>query len=135
MSDWPTIQPILPEPATGLGARPVNRPGADRAFDRALAQAERTGDAALTRDEARAAAEELVSIVLVQPLLEQIRESNQAWGPFAPSSGEKQFQALLDAEIAQELTRATRFPLVERLARDLRGASGTDATSTLAVTA
>lgn len=80
-------------------------------------------------DEARRAAERLVSVVLVQPILKQVRETNQAAPPFAPTSGQKQFQSMLDAKLAQEITRSARFPLVERLARDMRERSPTDATA------
>lgn len=68
---------------------------------------------------ARAAAEQFVSIALVQPLLTQLRETNHAAPPFAPSSAEKQFQGLFDAQVAQRITRAKRFPLVEAVAAQL----------------
>ncbi len=73
---------------------------------------------------AREAAEQLVAIGLVQPVLKELRESNRASPPFAPSQGERQFRALLDAELAQRIVRAARFPLVERLARELLTAGG-----------
>jgi Rod binding domain-containing protein len=68
---------------------------------------------------ARDAAEQLVAIGLIQPVLKEFREGNRASPPFAPSPGERQFRALLDAELAQRISRAARFPLVERLAHDL----------------
>jgi Rod binding domain-containing protein len=70
-------------------------------------------------EQARDAAEKFVSISLVQPLLAQLRENSQAAPPFAPSNGEKQFRAMLDAHIAQEITHAARFPLVDGVARRL----------------
>ncbi len=75
---------------------------------------------------AREAAEQLVAIGLVQPVLKELRESNRASPPFAPSQGERQFRALMDAELAQRITRAAGFSLVERLAHDLlkRSAGG-----------
>jgi len=69
---------------------------------------------------ARKAAEEFVAMVFVDPILKKAREMNSAAPPFAPSTGEKQFGALLDAQIAQKITKAAHFPLVDRLARDLR---------------
>jgi hypothetical protein len=75
-------------------------------------------------EKAREAAEQLVAIGLVQPVLKELRESNRASPPFAPSQGERQFRALLDAELAQRIVRAARFPLVERLARELLTGSG-----------
>jgi Rod binding domain-containing protein len=87
---------------------------------------ERTGVAAIARDapaspeeEAREAARQFVSIALVQPILRQFREGSQAEGMFAPSKAELQFRAMQDAALAQRITRAANFPLVDRLARDL----------------
>lgn len=68
------------------------------------------------QQQARDTAEQFVSIGLVQPLLAQLRSTNQAAPPFAPSQAEKQFQSLLDANIAQQITRAKRFPLVDSIA-------------------
>lgn len=85
---------------------------------------------------ARRSAEQFVSMALVQPLLKQMRESNHAAPPFAPSQGEKQFQSLMDAEVAQRMVRAAHFPLVDRLARDmLMKVSGVDASRLGAVSA
>jgi len=77
--------------------------------------------------EARDAAEQLVAVVLIEPIFKRMRESNQAAPPFAPTNGEKQFQSMLDAKLAHEITSAARFPLVDRLARDLRSTQRTEA--------
>lgn len=69
--------------------------------------------------QAREAAEEFVSMALVQPLLAQLRETNHAAPPFKPTQGERQFQGLADAHIARQVVRSSRFPLVDRLARNL----------------
>ncbi len=71
-------------------------------------------------DEALQIARDLVAVSLVQPLLKEWRDSEQSPPPFGPGQAEKQFRALQDANLAQELTRASHFPLVDRLARDLR---------------
>ncbi len=63
---------------------------------------------------------------LVQPLLAQLRSSNNTAAPFAPSSGETQFQQMLDAQVSQNIVRAKQFPLVESVARKLLSASRTD---------
>lgn len=70
-------------------------------------------------ERARDTAERLVAQTLVLPVLRQVRESNEAAAPFAPGEGEKQFGALLDERIAEDITKAAGFPLVDRLARDL----------------
>lgn len=67
----------------------------------------------------REAAEQFVSITFLQPVLKQLRSASMAQGPFAPSAAEKQFQSLYDAELAQRLTKASSWPLVDRIAADL----------------
>ena len=74
---------------------------------------------ATPKERARAAAEQLVAITFVRPILEEMRRSNNAAPPFGPSSGEKQFRSFLDAKLADEITRSARVPLVDRIARDL----------------
>ncbi len=81
--------------------------------------ASRTGAAAGPEAQAREAAEQFVAIAMVQPILKEAREGTMAAGPFAPSSAERQFRALQDASVAQRITKAAHFPLVERLAGDL----------------
>lgn len=70
-------------------------------------------------ERARDTAADFVAQTLVLPILTQLRETNDAAGPFKPSSGEKQFGSLLDQRLAKDITRASSFPLVDRLARDL----------------
>jgi Rod binding domain-containing protein len=69
--------------------------------------------------QARDAAQQFVSTTLVQPLLKQLREMENAAPPFAAGPGEKQFRALMDAEVAQNITSASHFPLIDRVARQL----------------
>lgn len=88
----------------------------------------RAGDVPAAR--ARAAAEALVAQTFVGPVLKQLRESSEAAPPFAPGPGEKQFRALLDAELAQRMVSGWRLPLVERVARDLLRHHGADAVPT-----
>ncbi len=81
---------------------------------------------------ARRSAENFVSMTLIQPLLKQLRSSTNAAPPFAPTDGEKQFQGLMDGELAQRIVRTAQFPLVDRIAKDMmersrRAAGGTDA--------
>ncbi|MDX9910435.1 MAG: hypothetical protein RBS39_01250 [Phycisphaerales bacterium] len=97
------------------------------AFRDVLAQASGRGDAR-TREtpeqRARSAAEQLVAISFVQPILAQVREAKDAAPPFAPTEAEKQFGALMDARVAHELVRGSRLPLVDRLAQNLLARSG-----------
>ncbi len=87
----------------------------------------RAGDASRTPEQiARESAESLVAITLVQPILAQLRETNQAAPPFEPTPAEKQFRALQDARLAQDIVRHAKFPLVERVARGVLKQSGAD---------
>lgn len=102
-------------PALGVQGREA---GSSR-FAGLLRAAAPGGDAPTAPEKARAAAEQFVAIALVQPLLKQLRETSTAAPPFAPTEGEKQFQGLYDAEIAQRMVKAAHFPLVDRLAEQL----------------
>lgn len=73
----------------------------------------------ISPQQARKAAEEFVSLSLVQPVLAQLRKTNHAFGVFAPGEHEKQFGPLMDAEIALRVTKAQNFPLVDAVARNL----------------
>jgi Rod binding domain-containing protein len=117
---------------------PSPTPAAVRAD--AIAQRQRTFQSVLGRvaphepaktpqDEARETAEQLVTQTFIIPLLKQLREADRSAPPFAPSQGERQFRALGDAEVAQNITRSARFPLVERLAQDLLKRRGLDPAS------
>ncbi len=92
-----------------------------RDFATVLGTEQRRVDAAkLTPEqEAREAAEGLVAIALVQPLLAAARESSNAAEPFAPTEAEERFGSLIDADRARQLVRSGRFGIVDRLARDL----------------
>ncbi|MHC4976421.1 MAG: hypothetical protein ACYTF7_07425 [Planctomycetota bacterium] len=77
------------------------------------------GGRAMTAEDARGAAEELVAMTFVQPILSQMREMNNAAPPFAPGVAERRFGAMWDAEIAQRLVRSEGFGLVDAVARDV----------------
>jgi len=126
-----------------FGARtPVGGAGAmserQRSFAGLLAQEGVGATAAPVRsaERAREAASQLVAITFVQPILAQIRASDGAAEPFKATPAEKQFGALLDAELAQRVTQAARFPLVDRVARDLlRQSEAIEHTGTIGATA
>ncbi len=126
---------ISPSDTPGLSALNLSR--AARGVTRAFALAQDAAAASLTspdaaplqpradmtEDQARNAAADLVSISLVQPVLAQLRKTNNAWGPFQPGLHEKQFGPLLDAEVATRITRSMNFPIVDAVARNLLKAS------------
>ena len=68
-----------------------------------------------SKEEVRRSAEQLVAATFVTPLLKQVRESSQAVEPFAPTPAEKQFGALLDQRVADDLVHASNLPIVDRL--------------------
>ena len=68
---------------------------------------------------ARKAAEEFVATVFVNPILQQLRETNDAAEPFAPTQGEKMFRSMLDQRIASDIVSRGDWPLVQRLTNDL----------------
>jgi Rod binding domain-containing protein len=69
---------------------------------------------------ARQAAEDLVAITLVQPILAQLRESNQAAAPFGPTDVERRFGHMWDAEIARRMVQSRGFGLVDAVARSVQ---------------
>lgn len=76
-------------------------------------------DGIQARAQARTAAEGLVSTTFIEPILKQVRESNDTPPPFGPSRAEKQFSALLDTKLADEIVHAANFPLIERITQQL----------------
>lgn len=91
-----------------------------RGFASVLGRAQGSaGDGESPEQVARRSAESLVAMTFIQPLLKQLRDTAQAAPPFAPTQGEKQFQGLMDAELALRLVRKSDFPIVESIAQKL----------------
>jgi len=109
-----------PAPGTSF-ARPEHRlNGSQTSFRQVLGQGGGEGASGITAEQrAVSTAEQLVAVALVQPLLAQMRESSNAAPPFAPTQAEKQIRALQDASVAQQIVHASRFPMVDRLARGM----------------
>lgn len=78
------------------------------------------------------AAQKLVASTLVEPILKQLRETNNAAAPFGPTEAEKQFGPILDGQIADRIVGAADFPLVERIKQDLMKNSAYSAQATQA---
>lgn len=107
-----------PDAAAPLSRADHRLNGAQRTFRQVLGQGTH-GTVASVEENAVSTAEQLVAVSLVQPLLTQMRETSQAAPPFAPTQAEKQIRALQDAGVAQRIVQASRFPIVERLARGM----------------
>lgn len=71
-------------------------------------------------DTALKAAQDFVATTFIQPILKQAREMDNAPPPFGRTDAEKQLASLADGRLALDIVRASNFPLVERLARDMR---------------
>jgi Rod binding domain-containing protein len=115
---------------TGLGnvARLASEPGSGRTdnqqlFSQVISRA-KTDAAETPEQRARKAAEQLVSTALVQPILKQMRESNNAAPPFAPNEAERTFRSFMDASLAQRMVGSQRWGLVDQLARRMLGRLG-----------
>lgn len=118
-----TVAPISPRalradaPIDAMaGGRAAGAAGAEFENVLSIFQGEAGADA---EQRARGAAEEFVSVALIQPILASLRETNGAAEPFAPGDAERRFGPLWDAEIAQRISKAEQFPLVDAVARRL----------------
>lgn len=103
---------------------------AQESFAQTISRAQERPGSQTAAQQARASAEQLVSIALVEPALRMMRESSMAAPPFAPSGVEQRFGAMLDAQRAGEIVRSANMPIVERMARDLLGRSSAIAPTT-----
>ena len=85
-----------------------------------LSAARPTPEQASTREtQAQKAAEDLVSNTLIEPILKQIRDSNNTPAPWGPTQAEKQFSSLLDTKLADKIVHSSNFPLVQRITQQL----------------
>ena len=98
-----------------VGMPPVH--GGGQQFSQILDQAAQNKDRAVARE----AATRLVSSVFIMPVLASLHDSPFLEPPFAPSFAEKQFQPLLDQHVADRITGASNFPLVDVILDRLLG--------------
>ncbi len=96
-------------------------------FSSVLSRAQTRPDKANQSPEqkAREAAEQLVATALVQPVLKQLRETNNAAEPFKPNSAERSFGQMMDTQLSQRIVGSKSWALVGRVAQTLmkRGAA------------
>lgn len=90
-----------------------------QSFTDVLSQATSSGGPKTDEERARETAQDFVAMAFVQPLLKQLRESNNTPPPFGPGKGEQQFRALMDAQVARNVVQKSNWPVVDRLARDM----------------
>jgi len=84
-------------------------------FSQAISRA--TAQNASPQATARDAAEQLVAVSLVLPVLKSLRESTGAAAPFAPNAAERSFRQMMDSTLAQRLVKSGSWPLVDRVAQ------------------
>ncbi|MEE8509291.1 MAG: hypothetical protein V3T07_09525 [Myxococcota bacterium] len=68
---------------------------------------------------AREAAARLVSSSFIMPVLTSLRESTEAAEPFAPGPVERRFAPMLDWIIADRITEAANFSLIDAIVERL----------------
>ena len=100
---------------------PLGPGGFDAALDSINEQAGRT------EADARTAATQFVATAFVMPVLEMLRESPFAAEPFAPNAAQKRFGPMLDWQIADRVTGAANFPLVDSIVQRLMARSDSGA--------
>ncbi|MFN9993364.1 MAG: hypothetical protein ACK54H_08455 [Phycisphaerales bacterium] len=111
-----SISGVLSNPRASE-ARDAMRAADARSFSQILAQT--GGEDVKSPETARDAAEQLVTVALVQPLFQRMRASNNAAPPFGPGKGEQAFGGLLDAAMARKLTTKGSWSLVDQVAARL----------------
>lgn len=94
-------------------------PRMDQSFAAYVAGIFRDVDTGDPYEVAKAGAQELVATALVLPILQMMRNDPLKSDLFGDSVGERTFGPLLDAEIANSVTRGAHIPLVDALARGL----------------
>ncbi|MFK7758994.1 MAG: hypothetical protein AB8C13_03485 [Phycisphaerales bacterium] len=86
---------------------------------------------AVNRASALDTAQKLIATTLIKPILAQARASNNAPPPFNQTQAEKQFGALLDNKIADDISKASSFPIAQRIADKIIAGSPVSAVETL----
>jgi hypothetical protein len=108
------LAPLINPPVAAVAepTEPRPRAGSDEAasFRRALDAAVAGGAGP---EAVREAATQFVASAFIVPALDALHESPFNDGPFAPGPGEKRFAPLLDQHLADRITHAARFPLVD----------------------
>ncbi len=112
---------MISSPVDIVASMPVGRTLPARSggepFSQVLHQAAQDRDRAVARD----AATRLVSSVFIMPVLAALHDSPFLEPPFAPTFAEKQFQPLLDQQIADRIAGAANFSLVDVIVDRLLG--------------
>lgn len=118
------ITPLDPRTVTLPPITP-NLADTQQSFSAILAVDERRhASSSVPADPQREAAQQLVAVTFIEPILREAREVRSSEGPFGITQAEKQFGSMLDAATAKDMVRSWQFPLVDKLARDMRAETG-----------
>lgn len=107
------MKPSFNTPSSSLAA-------SQRSFQQIMSIEQRGQGADVKVNKEREAAEQLVAVTFVEPILRQAREVRSSEGPFGMTQAEKQFGAMLDAATARKMVHSWNVPIVDRLARSMR---------------
>ena len=108
-----------PRPAASRNERPSAAPVFAGFMDRARSEG------GTSQEQLREAAEQLVSTTMIMPVFEQLRDDSFASDLFHGGRTEKIFQQQLDQVLADRISGATRFDLVDAVYKQLsRDAAG-----------
>ena len=108
------ISGVFSKSAAASADRPASMPNAQKQLDFADVLGERTADAY-----GAPTVEKFVAAAFVQPVFKQLRASSSAPPPFGPSKAERQFQSLIDAQVARRMVHKSNWPVVDRMAQDM----------------
>jgi len=124
----PADSPLQPGPNHGNGIRAgendsVNTEGKTPSDPDALLRGPADGnevrtDTVVTPQEASAlnTAQKLIATTLIKPILADARAARDAPAPWGQTQAEKQFGGLLDNRIADDISKASNFPIAQRIA-------------------
>ncbi len=64
-------------------------------------------------------AQKLIATTLIKPILADARAARNAPAPWGQTQAEKQFGSLLDNRIADDISKASNFPIAQRIAEQI----------------
>ncbi len=108
---WDFAQMVRPAALHGSGGGSAGAPMDVEMFAQILADRQQSD-----RQMARTAAGRLVASAFIQPVLSSLREGPFVAPLFEPGPMEKRFGLMLDWQIADRITEAANFPLVDAVA-------------------
>jgi Rod binding domain-containing protein len=120
-----TLTRLGQRPEASISTRDAARLDDLNLFANVMQRARQDSEASKQANESpRAAAENFVSIALVEPIFKKLRESNQSAGPFAPGQVEKSFRGMLDRTLSQKIVQSGHWGLVQKVEESISKRAG-----------